>query len=220
MCGGFALVCAGSGGARGTIAYHLGRLLGYVALGGAAGFLGAAANVATQAALGWAGAAATAMGLLLLLQGARLMLRPRAALPLVTLGRHRPGLLRALRLAGARFLQRRDPLAAFGVGALVAVLPCGWLWAFVASAAGTGSALAGGCVMLAFFVGTVPALVGAALLGAKVWACLPRVGPRLGGALLVVMGLATLAGKLAPLVPGAAAAGTDGAPPPCHGTAS
>jgi hypothetical protein len=217
MCGGFALVCAGSGGARGTIAYHLGRLLGYVALGGAAGSLGAVANLATHAAFGWTGAAATMMGLLLVLQGARILFRPRAAVPLVTLGSRRPSLLRTLRLAGARLLERRDPLAALGVGALGAMLPCGWLWAFVASAAGAGDALGGIALMVAFFVGTVPALVGAVLLGTRISARLPRAGPRLGGVVLLVMGLATLAGKLVPVT---SRAGIHGTPPPCHGTAS
>jgi sulfite exporter TauE/SafE len=49
----------------------------------------------------------------------------------------------------------------FIVGLLTAFLPCGWLYAFAVSAAATKNAVGGSLVMLAFFLGTVPALLGA-----------------------------------------------------------
>ena len=52
-----------------------------------------------------------------------------------------------------------------GLGLLLSGLPCGLLYAALAAAAATGSALAGAIVMLAFCLGTIPALIGVALMG-------------------------------------------------------
>ena len=43
-------------------------------------------------------------------------------------------------------------------GLLTTLLPCGWLYAFVITAAGTGNALAGAGLMATFWVGTLPML--------------------------------------------------------------
>jgi sulfite exporter TauE/SafE len=46
------------------------------------------------------------------------------------------------------------------IGLLTGALPCGWLYAFVVTAAGTGSALAGAALMAVFWAGTLPIMVG------------------------------------------------------------
>ena len=51
------------------------------------------------------------------------------------------------------------------LGLLLSALPCGLLYAALAAAAASGSALAGGLALLAFVDRTMPALSGAALLG-------------------------------------------------------
>jgi sulfite exporter TauE/SafE len=51
------------------------------------------------------------------------------------------------------------------LGLLLSALPCGLLYAALAGAAATGSALAGAIAMAAFVAGTTPALFGVALLG-------------------------------------------------------
>ena len=51
-------------------------------------------------------------------------------------------------------------LRALATGLLTALLPCGWLYLFALVAAGTGSWMLGPIVMIAFWLGTVPALVG------------------------------------------------------------
>ncbi len=45
------------------------------------------------------------------------------------------------------------------VGLLTTFLPCGWLYAFAITAAGTADPIKGGLVMAAFWAGTTPILV-------------------------------------------------------------
>lgn len=44
-------------------------------------------------------------------------------------------------------------------GALSIFLPCGWLWSFIAAAVATRSAYAGGLVMAALWLGSLPSLI-------------------------------------------------------------
>lgn len=64
-----------------------------------------------------------------------------------------------------RALGRHDPGAAFLSGGLLGLHPCGLLYAMLITAAATASPLQGGLTMLAFGVGTLPALLGVAAAG-------------------------------------------------------
>ncbi len=137
--------------------YHLGRLLGYALLGALAGGL---AGLVTQLS-----------GVRFLL--AALLLAAALLMAAQAVARWKPGLaLPALPVPGARLLALVAPLLAaptgwrgIGLGLALSALPCGLLYAALAGAAATGSALAGAIAMAAFVLGTVPALVGVALLG-------------------------------------------------------
>ncbi len=72
-----------------------------------------------------------------------------------------PALQRRLR----QTLGRRDPWGAFLSGGLLGLHPCGLLYIMLLSAAATGRAVSGGLVLLAFGVGTVPALLTVATAG-------------------------------------------------------
>jgi hypothetical protein len=72
------------------------------------------------------------------------------------------------------------------LGLATPLLPCGWLYAFAAIAAGSGSAAVGALVLAAFWLGTVPALV-VATAGARIAVA------RLGRAAPVLMGVAMCA---------------------------
>ncbi len=88
---------------------------------------------------------------------------------------------------------RRPPFVrALAVGLLSAILPCGWLWAFVITAAGAGTPLGGAAVMAAFWAGTVPILL-AVGFGAQA-AALPfrRHAPLLTAVLLVIIGVVAI----------------------------
>ncbi|MBL0927779.1 MAG: sulfite exporter TauE/SafE family protein [Phycisphaerales bacterium] len=137
-------------------AYHLGRLATYTALGAAAGVFGRGFDLAGQAvgiqraAVVLAGSAMVLFGVIavLRLNGVRI---PRAPAPT------------PLRLAAEQALRlafERPPLGrAFIVGLATTLLPCGWLYAFVITAAGTAHPALGALTMLAFWAGTLPVLV-------------------------------------------------------------
>jgi len=187
MCGPLAAVYAGSGtGWTGHGAYSLGRLLAYTVLGAAAGAVGAAVDLAGR----WAGvgqAASVAAGLLIVLWGVHALLQ---ALGVKIPSMPVPGALRLGLQAGMARLHAKSPLARAGLlGLLSALLPCGWLWAYVITAAGTGSALGGAALMAVFWAGTLPVMlaVGAAVQAAA--GPLRRFVPAVCAVVLVVVGL-------------------------------
>lgn len=189
MCSAFACLANGGGG-RGAF-YHGGRLAAYLLLGTAAGLIGVgldragliasvqrtAALVTSVALIGW--------GLVQLRQALRAR-RTVSASPWA-------GTL-------ARLLHRTsawDPRArATAIGLTTGLLPCGWLWAFVATAMGTGSPARGALVMLVFWAGTVPMLAAVAA-GARRWGPVARVRwPLASASLVVALGLGELATHL------------------------
>jgi uncharacterized protein len=193
MCAPFVLAQAAVGADRGAgggvlrrlsgaalLPYHCGRMLGYAALGGLAG--GAAGLVAMASGLRLVLAALLALAALLMF--AQASDRLAAWLPRLPWARRLTPRLPAV-------LERRlgALLAAPGggrgvlLGLLLSALPCGLLYGALAAAAASGSALAGALAMAAFVLGTMPALMGVALLGRFFGR---RQGPalRLGGAML------------------------------------
>jgi len=167
MCGGIVAFAAGldvepsrrPSIGRTQCAYHAGRLVSYVTVGAIAGALGAALNL-TGSLLGLqrsasvlAGASIAALGIVALLRIAGVRV-PRVPFPkaLVALARN---VHRAAFALG-------PTVRAGTIGLATPLLPCGWLYAFVVVATGAGSLVGGALVMLAFWIGTVPALAGVA----------------------------------------------------------
>ncbi len=190
MCGGIVGMLgirqrAGLSGYLTLLAAHTGRIAGYATAGGVVGLLGASAASALlgAGALLWLRAAAAVLVLLIGLQ--------------LLLGRP---LLRGLERQGAKLWQRiaplvrgllppRTPLRALTVGALWGFLPCGLVYAELAVAATSGSALAGALVMVSFGIGTVLSLsVLSTLLHSLGLGRLPR---RASGVLLVIFAVWT-----------------------------
>jgi sulfite exporter TauE/SafE len=197
MCGGIvgALGVRARTGFRGVgvlAAAHLGRVLGYVAAGGAAGFLGA---TLFGAALGEHGAAVLRLcaALVIAATGLQLVLgRPL----LGTLERGGARLWRRLAPLARRMLPPRDAAHALAVGALWGFLPCGLVYAELAVAAASGGAAAGGAVMAAFGVGTS---VGLSALSALLQSLgLARVPRRAAGGLLLLFAASMAAPILSP----------------------
>jgi sulfite exporter TauE/SafE len=212
MCGGFVAAYAGNG-ARSSLeraashaAYNTGRLVTYVALGAAAGALGAQLNLAGTAS-GIAQVAAIATGIVLLLSGAA-GLWPRQKL--VQLRSRSP---RGPSLVARALLHARDKpvvVRALLLGLFTTLLPCGWLYAFVAVAAGTGGAPSGALLMAAFWLGTLPALLGVGLSIQTLSARLAHKLPRLRAGFVLLAGALTLTFRFegaAPLSSGAAKPG-------------
>lgn len=196
MCGPFVAFYAGSDAtnrrSRAHVAYNLGRATTYVALGATAGWLGSLLDWAGQLA-GLQRVAAVVAGGAMVAWGTVTLLR-HLGVPL-GFGSGRGPLTRLLARV-SRSLQSRPPtVRALIMGLLTTLLPCGWLYAFVVSAAGTGDAAHGALVMAAFWAGTVPMLVGLGVGMSWLSAPLRRHLPVVTALALVVVGLVAVIGR-------------------------
>jgi sulfite exporter TauE/SafE len=163
MCSAFA--CMANGAAKRGAWYHGGRLLAYVTLGAAAGALGAELNTA--------GLIANVQRTAALATSAALIVWGVVQLRAATRTRPFSGAARWGGVLGRQLSRTAewDPrVRAAAIGVTTGLLPCGWLWAFIATAMGTGAALRGAAVMAVFWAGTVPML-------AAVTAGVRRLGP-------------------------------------------
>jgi sulfite exporter TauE/SafE len=191
MCGPLAAVAGGTdAGAAGRAAYHAGRLCLYLVLGAAAGALGGGFNAVALGA-GLPSDAAQVAGWLLVALGVLALARaagwwfPR---PLGAVGAFPRRVL-------TRLAQVRPAWRGLALGAASAFLPCGWLYAFAVTAAGTGSAESGALAMAAFWTGTVPAVAGAALVLQRLTGRLRRRLPAFTALVLIAIGLLTALGR-------------------------
>jgi sulfite exporter TauE/SafE len=204
MCGGF--VCfyaeggAGRAPARGPMphaAYNLGRLVSYLLLGATAGTLGAMLDRAGTFA-GVSRAAAIVAGTLMVIWGASTILATRG----VKLPIEMPVPLRWIQSVFGSLLARlRDasPTARAGAtGLLTTLLPCGWLYVFVAMAGGSGSPIRGMALMAIFWAGTVPMMLAVGLSAQTFFGPLRRKLPLVTAAMVVVLGLLTITGRMVP----------------------
>jgi len=213
MCGPLLAWAAARGGALAHVAYHCGRLATYALLGAIAGAAGVLFDLGS-ALIGLRKAAMLVAGLGLVAFGL-LALSGRDPFGGGALGRIAGHLLPRLtrRLAGAPVALRAGL-----IGSLSGLLPCGWLYAFVLTAAGAGSPSRGALVMAVFWAGTLPVL---SALGLGLHAARPLAAraPRVAAATLVAIGLLTIAFRGAhplperPAVADAIPAAADPAPP-------
>ena len=184
MCGGIVGALSLGAPARWSmhLAYNAGRILSYGVAGALAGAVGAAS-------LSLEGQFPVRVGLYLL-----------ASLMLVALGLYLTGVTGALALtekAGQRlwrhlqpltrrFLPARSVAQAFPLGLLWGWLPCGLVYSALASAMTAGSVGRGALAMLAFGLGTLPNLLLAGILLARLNAFTRKPWVRLGSGLLVL----------------------------------
>lgn len=166
MCGPFALL-AGSGREQRsaavlpTAAYSFGRLVTYSVVGLVFGSLGMALNQGAgfssmqQTATWFAGGLMILIGVVALARylGLRIKL-PQIFTPFQ----------RILQSAFAKTVAMQPLPRAATIGALTSLMPCGWLYTFAITAAGTGSPLWGMILMATFWAGTVP-IMSALMLG-------------------------------------------------------
>jgi len=195
MCGGFVCFYSGQGAEhrlRPQLAYHGGRLISYATLGALAGALGVGIDHLGVAA-GLQRTAAVIAGFGILVWGGLAIVAARG-IQLGPWAAHRAG--RSPIAAMLRRIHAWSPAArALALGLVTTLLPCGWLYLFVATAAGTGSVAAGVVVMTAFWLGTVPILAGLGLAAQRAITPLRARMPALSAAVLIVAGLLTITGK-------------------------
>jgi sulfite exporter TauE/SafE len=199
MCGAFVAFAVTGDGERRTsrnalnAAYNAGRLVTYTILGGIAGALGAAMDLGGSM-IGAQRSAAIAAGGMMIGFGVVSLLRVRG----VKIARRPlPASWSRIVAAGHRRAFDLPPMwRSLLVGILTVLLPCGWLYAFVITAAGTGSALLGVLTMAVFWLDTLPMTMtigyGVQAISGPLRAHLP-----LATSLLVVaVGLWTVIGRL------------------------
>lgn len=202
MCGGFVCVYAGVGarsGIRGIaphVAYHGGRLVSYVALGLAAGALGARVDSVARLARVERGAAIVAGMLMILWASSRIASSLGVRLPRTPASGAVTWVQRQLGELLLAFKDQSALVRSGAIGLLTTLLPCGWLYTFVVTAGGTGNPMSGALVMAMFWLGTIPLLLGVGLGAQRVSRPLARHLPLAGAALVLVLGFLSLTGKL------------------------
>lgn len=188
MCGGFALAIGAQRGNAGLrqVLYNLGRVNALTALGALSGGFGAALLAAAPFAIAERALALVAGTLMLIvgLEGlgfGRAVTASGSALARSTVGKMLGGVMRSKSLAA--------PLA---VGVFNAFLPCQLIYGFAARAASTASALEGAATMLAFGLGTVPAMLVVGLAGDALTAKFRARVSRLAAVFVLAFALLTL----------------------------
>lgn len=169
MCGAFVVLAVSSMESNASrlmlnAAYNIGRLLTYITLGGVAGAVGASIDLGTSL-VGLQKGAAVLAGAFMVIFGVTTLLRLKGIKwPFRAAGSvaddSRTGVMQHLALLTHRAALHLPPLpSAVAIGMLTTLLPCGWLYAFVVTAAGTGSPSLGAGLMAVFWLGTLPMMV-------------------------------------------------------------
>lgn len=196
MCGGIAgALQVGNASSRTrttafTVLHNFGRITSYMVAGAVVGTLGGSIGL-LDGWHWWPQALRIATALVMIAIGLSLATRWRG---LGALERWGARFWQKLAPLARRLLPARTPVQALAAGMLWGWLPCGLVYSLLAAAAVSGGATAGAQVMLGFGLGTLPAVLGAGL-AAGTLSRGPRMNAirRLGGALLIVFGVWTLA---------------------------
>jgi sulfite exporter TauE/SafE len=184
MCGGIVSALSLGAPARWSmlLSYNCGRILSYGAAGAIAGALGAASMglegqvPVRQILFLLANLMLVALGLYLLGMTRTLAFTERA-------GQH---LWRVIQPLTKRFLPARTVTQAFPLGLLWGWLPCGLVYSALASSLTAGSSGRGALMMLAFGLGTLPNLLLAGILFARLNEFVRRPAVRMFSGLLVL----------------------------------
>lgn len=180
-----------------ALTYNLGRVLSYAVLGLIVGSFG---SVVVKASPEIARSVRLVSGLIIILVGLKVAFDLR--------------LLNVIERMGATLWNRIAPLAkglvpvtslprALGLGLLWGWLPCGLVYSVLLIAATSTKPAYGAAIMIAFGIGTLPAMIMTGLGAAQMSQFMRRRSARLGfGLLIVVLGALTIAmpltGLLAP----------------------
>lgn len=184
MCGGIVGALSMGNGRRPTLhlAYNAGRIASYAAAGALAGAVGEA-GVALSGTLPVRVVLFAFANLMLVVLGAYLMGATRALAFTERLGQ---GLWQRIQPLTRRFLPARTVAQAFPLGLLWGWLPCGLVYSALVTALTSGSAWRGAGLMLAFGAGTLPTLLMAGVLAARLNEYLARPVLRTAAGLIVL----------------------------------
>ncbi|MFA5631793.1 MAG: sulfite exporter TauE/SafE family protein [Porticoccaceae bacterium] len=195
MCGGIAsalgFAARDGGGTHLVLGYNLGRVTSYALAGALVALLGQwGSSYLTLGPI-----LRTLSGVILILMGCYLAGWWRVLVRLEKVGGK---LWKRIQPLGAKLLPVRSLPQALALGMLWGWLPCGLVYTALAYAAASAQVVDGALLMIAFGVGTAPAMVMGGLFAARARAFLQSKAVRTVAALaMVVFGIWTLAGVAA-----------------------
>ncbi len=164
--------------------YSAGRIMSYMIIGNILGLLGTIIDAALTLRL--QGVLEIVAGLFMVLMGMDLAgwipnMKPNAF----------PGFNPFKRLVASMFAKvKRNNI--IGLGFVLGFIPCGLVYAAGAEAVASGSVIGGMLVMLAFGLGTVPAMVTAGLLSSSIPRKIQSKIYRFAAILVILLGVATI----------------------------
>jgi len=175
-----------------AVTYNLGRVLSYV-------FIGVIVAALGKSIVGGIPRLAAPVrlfsGVLIVIVGLQVAFNWRVLAPVEKAG---ASLWQRIAPAAKRLLPVTSMPKALGLGLLWGWLPCGLVYSVLLLAATTANPAQGAAVMLAFGLGTMPAMIATGVSASKLAGFMSR--RRLGaGLLIVILGLATLAMPVAKL---------------------
>lgn len=175
-----------------AIAYNLGRILSYAVLGAIVAVLG---QTMVDSIPGLTAPVRLASGFLIILVGVQLAFNWQLLAPLEHAGAK---LWKRIAPAAKGLVPVRNNAQALGLGLIWGWLPCGLVYSVLLLAATTANPADGGLVMVAFGLGTMPAMLATGLSASKLAQFMS--GKRIGaGLLIILLGVATIAMPLTKL---------------------
>ena len=169
-----------------AIAYNVGRVLSYAFLGVIVALIG---STAVSAIPDLAGPVRLAGCVLIIVVGLQVAFSWHLLAPVEKIG---AAIWNRLVPHTKRLIPANSVSQATGLGLIWGWLPCGLVYSALLLAATTADPIGGGLVMVAFGLGTMPAMIATGLGASKLAAFMNR--NRLGaGLLIVLLGIATLA---------------------------
>jgi len=136
--------------------YSFGRVLTYTWLGAIFGAIGSVVQWSNTSR----GVVFVVVGVAMILAGLSLM----GKLKFLTLVEHSFASSRLYKVTFKKILNSKSNLSFFTLGMLNGLLPCGFVYFFAITAAGTGDPLQGALVMAIFGMSTIPAMFGVGFL--------------------------------------------------------
>ncbi len=187
MCGGFVALCSqGPSPVRSQAAYHVGRLITYLVLGLIAGIAGSAVNRVGES-FGITEIATILTASLLIVVGVSGLLQLR-------ISSFKGKIFQIAQAFQQRVLPDRSRVFLYPlcIGLFSTFLPCGWLYTYVAVAAGQPSILHSSAVMLLFWIGTLPILITVGSLSNVFVSPLTKYVPYIASILMITAGALSL----------------------------
>lgn len=171
-----------------ALSYNLGRVLSYALLGIIVASFG---SVVVKASPSLAGGIRMLSGVIIILVGLKVAFDLRFLNPIERMG---STLWARISPAAKRLVPVTNLPRALGLGVVWGWLPCGLVYSVLLIAATSAKPTDGAMIMVAFGIGTMPAMLMTGLGAAQMARMLQRKGARIGlGLLIVVLGLLTIA---------------------------